>query len=218
MIEDAQELRDHWWWRPGWKPGRHFYTWHLTFAGEPALHALITTYQNALRHLPGLDLIPHDWLHLTMQGVGFVDEVSKSDAHAIAEAAQARLAALPAPTLTFDKPSIRPEAIALPPQPAEPVHHIRTAIRAAIADVWGPDRVPEQADGYQPHLSLAYVRTDGPATPVRDALSAVTPDPVQVTIHTASLIRLERANRLYRWQEFTTAALTRGTILDTPSN
>src|SRR5262249_45337699 len=21
-------LRNHWYWRPGWRPGRHFYTWH----------------------------------------------------------------------------------------------------------------------------------------------------------------------------------------------
>jgi hypothetical protein len=27
----GERTADHWWWRPGWKHGRRFHTWHLTF-------------------------------------------------------------------------------------------------------------------------------------------------------------------------------------------
>src|SRR5262249_4986867 len=99
-------MRNHWYWRPGWRPGRHFYTWHLTFDHAHDLHALVDTYQRRLADLPGLDLIPRPWLHLTLQGVGFVDEVTEQDARRIAQAAAAHLATLPAPELTFHQPAI----------------------------------------------------------------------------------------------------------------
>jgi hypothetical protein len=72
-------MREHWWWRPGWRIGRCMYTWHVTFAAQPRLRDLVTVYQDALAPLPGLDPIPMQWLHLTMQGIGFTDEVSSQD-------------------------------------------------------------------------------------------------------------------------------------------
>jgi hypothetical protein len=51
--------------------------------------------------VPGLDLVPTEGLHITMQGLGFTDEITKADAHAIAEAARPLLADVPAPTLVF---------------------------------------------------------------------------------------------------------------------
>ena len=71
--QHATEMRDHWWWRPGWKVGRRFWTWHYTFETCPALHELVAAYQGLLEELPTLDLIPQRWLHLTVQGLGFVD-------------------------------------------------------------------------------------------------------------------------------------------------
>jgi len=40
MPESAEQMIDHWWWRPGWSVGRKFYTWHLTFADQPQAHRL----------------------------------------------------------------------------------------------------------------------------------------------------------------------------------
>jgi 2'-5' RNA ligase len=114
------QLRNHWWWRPGWNADRRFYTWHLTFDGQRQLHQLVASYQDALSTVAGLDLIPLEWLHLTMQGVGFTDEVSPDDAHAIAEAAAAKLAALPPVELTFQRPVIWPEANARDRPPVRP--------------------------------------------------------------------------------------------------
>jgi hypothetical protein len=37
-------------------------------------------YQAALNGLRSLDLIPGRWLHLTVQGIGFTDEISEGDA------------------------------------------------------------------------------------------------------------------------------------------
>ncbi len=58
--------------------------------------------------LPGLDLVPGQWLHLTTQGVGFTDEVSDNDLTAITSAARTRLTAVkPATTLSLQTVTTR---------------------------------------------------------------------------------------------------------------
>jgi hypothetical protein len=60
----------HWWWRPGWAPGRRMYTFHVTFEDQPAVQEPAAEARQRLAGLDGLDLVPGRWLHLTTQGVG----------------------------------------------------------------------------------------------------------------------------------------------------
>lgn len=206
-TEHATHLRNHWYWRPGHRPGRPFTTWHLTFDNQHDLHRLVTDYQNALRDVPGLDLVSIPWLHITMQGIGFTDEVPDADRDAIIDATRRRLATIPAPTLTFHHVTLRPEAIALYPHPAEPVHRIRSEIREAIADVWGTSRVPESATGYEPHLSIAYVNKNTDPSRAIEAISALTANLTRLVLTSASCIALQGVNHAYHWDTHATAHL-----------
>lgn len=206
----ATQLRNHWYWRPGWNPNRRFYTWHITFEGQPELHRLVSTYQKALRNVPGLDLIPLRWLHLTTQGVGFVDKVGAEQARAIADAAGRRLTELFPIELTFQQLVIRPEALALPPSPVQALVAVRDSIRDGIAAIWGKNGVPESGGQFDPHLSLAYVNVAGPADAALQALTSAIPDPVRVMVTKASLIVLHRSDHLYKWEPFASAPF-RGT-------
>jgi 2'-5' RNA ligase len=156
--------------------------------------------QAELSRVPGLDMIPLPWLHLTMQGVGFVEDVTADQVDALLRAARTRLGELDPVKARFHRPVIRPEAIALPPDPVVPVQEIRHRVRAAIGDVFGPDAVPDSADGYQPHISLAYVSTPQPASNTLDAINRVTTDPADLTINAVSLIEMHRDNRMYEWR------------------
>lgn len=129
-------MRNHWWWRPGWAVGRSFYTWHITFAEQAELRELAEAYTPVLAELPMLDHIPVQWLHLTMQGVGFTDEVAQADVDAIVEAARRRLAELEPFTVTVGPPHVDPETIQMSVQPVEPLRNVRASIRAAIGEVW----------------------------------------------------------------------------------
>ncbi|MBT2539776.1 2'-5' RNA ligase family protein [Streptomyces sp. ISL-44] len=200
-------MADHWWWRPGWKPGRRFYTWHITFAGADDVHRLAATYRQALAPLPGLDPIPDHGLHLTMQGLGFTDEVSLTDADAIVEAAAHRLSALPAFELTLHRPQLTPEAIRWEAQPGQPAAGVRSTIRTAISDVWR--EVPEPAGQFAPHVSIAYSNSNGPAAPVRTALATIDPQPATARITAVELIVLGRDRQQYEWD--THARLPLGT-------
>lgn len=210
VDEQAQafdRMRDHWYWRPGWRVGRAFYTWHLTFTHATDVHRLAGQYRAQLAGLPGLDPIPDRWLHLTMQGVGFTDEVLPADAAKIAEAVQERCRALTPFPVTLGPAVIDPEVVRLRVSPPEPVAELRATIRAAIADVWGADNVPEQEAGFTPHVSVAYSNAAGPAQPIIDAVTADRPPPAAALISEAQLIILNRDHREYQWTEYATAPL-----------
>jgi 2'-5' RNA ligase len=198
MSDEPTRMADHWWWRPGWSIGRRFLTWHLTFDGQDQVHRLAADWRGYLAHLPHLDLIPDQWLHLTMQGLGFVDEVKQEDVDAIVEVARARLSLVPAFEVTIDRPAVTPEAIRWEAEPGEPVAAVRDAVRAAIGDVWS--EVPEKRDGFGPHISIAYSCGVGPLGPVFDAVNAAPSAPATARIASADLILMSRDNRMYEWE------------------
>lgn len=189
-------MTNHWWWRPDWRPGRAFYTWHLTFDGQAEVHRLADAYRHALAPAEGLDLIPDRWLHLTMQGIGFVGEVPEKTVEDIVAAAERRLAALHSFGISLHAPIVDPEAILVPVQPAESVRHLRTVIRAAIGDVL--PEVPE-GDDFTPHVSIAYSNAEGPAAPYAAAIADADVAPAKALITHAQLIRINRDHQMYEW-------------------
>ncbi|MBC2900228.1 2'-5' RNA ligase family protein [Streptomyces sp. PSKA01] len=199
-------MRNHWWWRPGWSVGRRFYTWHLTFEGQGDVHRLAAEYRAALAPLGDvLTPIPDEWLHLTMQGIGFVRDVKEHDVQAIVDAAAARLAAIPAFDLKIGPEVLDPEAVLLHVQPDAPVRAVRDSIRASIGDVL--NEVPEKAEGFTPHVSVAYSSSDGPSEPIAQALAGRELSPAQARISSAELIVIHRDNQMYEWEPFATVPL-----------
>jgi hypothetical protein len=196
--QHAVQVRDHWWWRPGWRPGRHFYAYNLTLSDQPALHRLAGRYRSALKELPDLTLIPDQWLHLTMQGLGFVDDISPTTLDQVTASVEQALATMPTFDVTFRDAVVGDEAIALPAEPAEPIQELRTSVRRAIGGVLGPDQV-EGASRYRPHVSVAYLGAPGSAQPYVTAVRSVAPEQVQARLSHVDLIRMNRDQHMYEW-------------------
>jgi 2'-5' RNA ligase len=187
-------VRNHWWWRPGWSPGRWMYAWHLTFGGQTVaggvvpLRGVVAAYQARLGELPGLDLVPVEWLHVTMQDVGFADEVSEDDLARIAAAVRRRCVRLTPVRLTLGPAVLVGEGIWPRVSPTEPVRRVRAAVRAGVAEVWGASHVPKPASGFTPHVSLAYSDTDGPDEPYAATLAGMGPRSATVAVGAIQLI------------------------------
>ncbi|MEU4806395.1 2'-5' RNA ligase family protein [Actinosynnema sp. NPDC023587] len=205
----SEAMRDHWWWRPGWRIGRSFYTWHVTFAGQPGAQRLVDDYAPLLASLPQFDPVPAQWLHLTLQGIGFTDEVDRDDVDHIVQAARARCAELVPFTVTIGPALVDHETLQMPALPGEPLAGLRLAIRAAIGDVRGNDNVPESEDGFRAHVSLGYSNTTGPAAPVVAAVEAHGGHTAEVTVSSVSLIDLHRDRKAYEWTDVTSVELGR---------
>lgn len=194
------KTRDHWWWRPGWHQGRSFYTWHILVEDQPAIHEFAKQVQPELQVTGVLGPIPQQWLHMTMQGVGFTNEVSEETLNAIADAVTERVASIGPVAVTLGPPVVDAEGVNLPVRPVEAVDAVRRAVRDGIADVWGADGVPEAEDGFVPHVSLAYSHTSGASlAPIRDILArhAAT---IPAVLTRASLINMNRDNGMYEWR------------------
>jgi len=198
-------VRNHWWWRPGWRTGRHIYACHLITEGQPELRELAQQYQAALAHIPGLDVIPAAWLHITTQGIGFADEISTADLASVQQHLTQRLRVQEPPVVTSWQPAVWQEGVVLRAIPSEPLHRLRVAMHEAIAAALGPARFSEPRPGldqFTPHMSLAYVNRDGPAQPIAHALSTVTAD-TATTFGQAFVLEFHRDNRMYEWAQAT---------------
>jgi 2'-5' RNA ligase len=211
-------MRRHWWWWPGWRPGRRQYAWHLTFGdqtisrGRAELGRVVGGYRARLAGLPGLDLVPVEWLHLTVQAIGFADEVGPGDAERIVAAVRRRCAALAPLRLALGPAVLQAEGVWLPVAPAAAVRRVRAAVRAGIAEVWGATRVPEAAVGFTPHVSLAYSNTDGPDEPYAAALAAMPSRSATVELAAIQAISLGRDTHLYQWEALATVPFGTGAI------
>ena len=207
VVEMPDVMRDHWWWRPGWRVGRSFYTWHFTFEGQPLMHSLRSHYLPALEALPGLDPVALSGLHLTTQGVGFTDEVDKRDIERITTRARQHCAEIAPFDVTVGPAHVEPETVKMLVQPAERIIDVRIALRTAIGDVWGEERIPESMEGFRPHVTLAYSNSNGPSLGVVNAIAKLTPKSEQLKISTVSLIDLNRDNKRYEWSHIATIKL-----------
>ncbi|WP_202610185.1 2'-5' RNA ligase family protein [Herbidospora solisilvae] len=195
----GRRMADHWWWRPGWRVGRRGYAWHLTFRNSPDVHRLAAVYRQGLAGVRELDPVPDASLHLTMQQVGFVDEVTGDQVKAMVEAAARRLALLPAFDIELGRPVITREAVRWDPVPAAPVVAVRLAIRQAMAEVW--PQVPGREEGFVPHISIAYSNAPVPYATVAAALAAIDAPPARARVEKADLIVIHRDQRMYEWTE-----------------
>ena len=203
-------LRNHWWWRPRWKTGRHYYACHLTLDDQPQLRQLVAMYQQAIEDRPGLDLIPPEWLHITMQGIGFTDEISGTELRSLTEALTQELGKIDPPTVSFRSLTVHPEAIFLKAHPADALYPLRARMHRAVIDAIGTTSsagdmpAPEQ---FNPHASIAYVNTDGQAQPIAEALQTLRTTTVIATFGKASLLEFHRDHRMYEWTSATPIAI-----------
>jgi 2'-5' RNA ligase len=200
-------MRSHWWWRPGWHAGRRFYTWHATFSGEPVMQRINDDFAPVVANLP-LDPVPPRWMHLTMQGVGFTDDVSAVDLNRIVAAVREHAQAVESILLTLGPPQLDPEALILPARPTAQLEAARAAVRAGISDVWGSAETPEPPDGFRPHVTIAYSNSEGPAEPLITALRGHPGSAYDVALGSVSLIALNRDQRMYQWDEIATVQLS----------
>lgn len=206
-MSSSADMLDHWWWRPGWKVGRSFYTWHVTFDENPEVQSLLEHYSPTLERFPGLDPVGISGLHLTVQGVGFTDEVPQDDALAIASRAVTLVSKLEPFELQIGPAFVDPETVQTLISPLEGLEQIRNSIREAIGETWGPEKIPEKAEGFRPHVTLAYSNSSWNSEGIRSAIDELPPYSVTVTVSSVSLIDLNRDAKRYEWTEVARATL-----------
>jgi hypothetical protein len=205
MSPLPERMADHWWWRPGCRPGRGQYVWHVLFDDQPEVREAVRHVQNRMAGLAGFDLPPEPWLHMTTHIVGFADEISRTEASDLVAAASRELAGLAPVQVRFSRIIFHPEAVVLAAQPASSLTPIRQAVCDATRQVLGSDRA-DGDDDWIPHVTAAYSNAEGPAQPVIDAVGK-TVSACATTVGTVDLVIQERHGHSYRWKKVAAARL-----------
>jgi 2'-5' RNA ligase len=202
-----ETMADHWWQRPGRRPGRELYHWHMLFHDQPAVRDLAAAAQRRLAGLPGLDLVAPQWLHLTTLAVGFADEVPDASLETMIASARWALATLAPVPVTLGRVVYHPEAVVLAVEPLGALAPVLSAVTEAARAAGCDGRT--DTDPWLPHITVAYSHAAGPAAPVIAALGRWLPR-TQVMIGSVSLVAQTQVGRSWQWRPVAEVPFTSG--------
>lgn len=173
-------------------------TFHLTWESADDLHALVAAVAPALATVPALDPVPVPWLHLTMTGVGFTDEVSDADVADVAAPVFAAWDRLGPVEVQIEDVLVARESVMLTPAASGWLTELVETQRTAVDTVLGP----RTWGTFWPHIALAYAHAEAPAAPLGALLAeTLASQPDRITARpTLTLMRLGRDERVYTWE------------------
>jgi len=190
-------LENHFWWRPGWRPGRAYLTWHV-LPGSRIADALAPA-RAVVERIDHLAAVPPARLHITGPGVGFLDEVGPR-ADAVVRAARDQLVRVPRFEAVLGEPVVGRHGVAVPVTSGPWLdlrRQVRDAVRAAGLTPPGADDEP-----YWPHLSLAYATGPADRRAITAALShARSPAGRTVIVAAVTLLALRMEPPGYDWEQ-----------------
>lgn len=197
LARDLTTTRDHWWWRPGWREGRRMATFHVTLERAPQLHELARAVGPVLDALPEIDPVPLEGLHLTMNGVGFTDEVTDAQLTEISRRVFDGLSDLPHGPLVCGALLVAHESVMVADAHAAWLERLSALQRSVIDDVLGP----RTWGSFWPHVTLGYCTGEAPAAAMVEALLPVLPiGPLVIEEPLVTLMELGRDRKVYAWE------------------
>jgi 2'-5' RNA ligase len=192
-----EQLADHWWQRPGSRPGRLQYHWHILFHEQPEVHELAASAQRKLAGLAGVDLVPLRWLHLTTFVLGFADQVPRQAVDSMVATAKQLLAETEPIAVALGRVFYHPEAVTLLVEPPEALEPVLSAVQLAAREAHCDGHAG--TDPWRPHISIAYSDGNGPAAPAIEALGLRVP-PTEITIRSVSLVAQAQVGHSWQWR------------------
>jgi 2'-5' RNA ligase len=199
-VAPSPSFKSHWWWRPGWRPGRRMYTFFLTLNDRPDIAQRIAAYYAEALRDPILDVVPPEWMHLTVQGVGFTDEVAADELNPVLSELQHRCSSVQPIAMTLGSPVVAEEGVVLTLSPLESARELRTIVRTVLTEVRDP-RELDGGDSFTPHLTIAYSNSTGPADEIVQKLNNLPKLPLTIMFDQLRLISLGRDRHMYEWDE-----------------
>lgn len=201
-IPHPEQMSSHWH-RPDLPAP--LYVWHILADDQPDLRRLVRECQDRLGDLPGIDLVPEPWLHMTVQMIGTADQISEAQLKAMIRGAETTLTDLEPASCSVGEPLFHPEAIMLGAQPRDAFNPLWQAVRQPLEEVLGPEYLAEDRP-FIPHLTLAYANEAQPAAPYIQAISPG-PEPVPITVREIHLVAQTCDDHVYRWETLATVPL-----------
>ncbi len=194
-FRNIARMANHWD-RPGWGTHDRTYYWMLTFPTAPGLITEARVCQQQLAH-HGLDPVPEDGLHITMNRIGAVPDIPRTRVDELARQAAARVGG---PFEIQAHPMAgSPGAVRFTVTPWSAL----VGLHAALGQAAHAAAIPVQGRPtglFRPHLGIFYCPADRPAAPVIESVAALRQRrPIPVQVESVELVELRREHRTYRW-------------------
>lgn len=188
------------------RPGRVDLTWHV-LVDDPGVVRALARWRDALAAFEHLAPVADEGLHMTVQGVAFLDTLPEDAPARVAAAVRERLRGLPPVTVDLTTPEVVQDGVVVGVRDDSALQELRAAVRAGIADA-GLD--VHGGEDWWPHVSLAYSRADGPGGPVREVLGPAVDgsgEPPALTVRRVSLLAQRMEPPAYVWDVLEAAEL-----------
>jgi 2'-5' RNA ligase len=136
---------------------------------------------------------------LTVQRIGWADEISASELTAVGEAAAGRCSRLSPLKLTVGPLAGSPGAVRFSVLPWEPVFKLRRELLDANNSVLATCEKPRE---FRPHIGIAYCNKPVPTAPLHATVEPLRALPaVDVNVHQVDLVLLSRDGRTYAYSK-----------------
>ncbi len=200
-------LSSHWQWRPEWVVDRACLLWYLTFESQPDLSRRAEQVRACLGDVASVDVVPPAWLHLTLDDVGFADEVGPVQVEQVVASARASVAGWRPAPLTLGPLAPMEDSVVLTAGPVPGLVDLRDRLRAATCSVLGDGR-NSRLDDFAPHVTLAYLNDACAPEAVMEPLGPVAAGQVVVAESRLTLASVTRRDRHYQWTSCAEVAFT----------
>jgi 2'-5' RNA ligase len=197
MSPLPEQMESHWWQRPGRTPGRELYHWHMLFHDQPAVREMVAQAQNRLLGVPGLDMVPLQWLHVTTYIAPFADEMTDDQVTAMVDEARRLLAQVPPIPITLGRVLFHPQAVTLALEPFDALTPVLDAVRSATCAAQCQGHT--DTNPWVPHVSVAYSNSSGPYAPIVAALGRRLPT-LNTSMKSISLVAQTQVGRSWQWR------------------
>ena len=196
----AQEMRDHWVWRPEWTPERTCLYWYLTFQEDEITSAVGEPALEEVRRTAWLDAIPPRWCHVTLTDIGFADELEASEVRRVGDAVARSVAGEHRLPLVLGPVQAYRSALVLATGPLSRLRGIRRAVRRATSNVLRDRHADVHRYLFWPHVSLGYVNRSVDTRTVDRFLGRLPDVDARIEVGALTLAAVTRRDRHYQWE------------------
>lgn len=174
------------------------YTFFLTFEDDTKSCEKIQRAYRILNNARELDVVPSRWLHLTVQGVGFVDAIEPFVIEKLIEMIRVEIRSIGMLRITLGPTVVAQEGVVLLTSHSVEMKRLQMILRRGISNVLS-DQASDFGPPLEPHVTLAYSHGFGSAGEVKASLRTSQAVRHDVTFNYVRLVSLGRDDQTYTW-------------------
>ena len=187
------------WDKPSWPPGRTAYYWYLDFTDQPDVQNLARLCRSAV-DCPEFDPVEPDAMHMTIQEIGFIEDVPRVSLRALLGAAGEMLAGIQPLELSIGPLAGSSGALSFSASPTVDLVRLRNALLRATQSIGYAQRTAT-SDAFRPHVGIGYCNSAVPAAPVIERVRKLRGVPqAGASIGQVALVSLTRHERSWIWE------------------